>query len=52
MWEKFKRVQIGASIDGMNDVLEYQRYHAKWKSIEKNLQLLDNLPKNVSAWIA
>ena len=52
MWEKFKRVQIGASIDGMNDVLEYQRYPAKWKSIEKNLQLLDNLPKNVSAWIA
>lgn len=52
MWEKFKGVQIGASIDGIGDVLEYQRYPAKWESIEKNLRTLDNLPKNVSAWIA
>lgn len=52
MWENFKNVRIGASIDGFGDVLEYQRYPAKWSAIEKNLDVIDNLPDNVSAWIA
>ena len=52
MWEKFKNIRVGASIDGMEDVLEYQRYPAKWKAIEKNLRLLDAMPDNISAWIA
>ena len=51
MWEKFKRVKIGASVDGMGSVLEYQRYPAKWSAIEKNLKLIDSM-KNVDAWIA
>jgi len=51
LWEKFKRIKIGASIDGMGKVLEYQRYPAKWSAIEKNLKIVDTLP-NVDAWIA
>tara|TARA_B100001287_G_scaffold275967_1_gene285223 strand:- start:1577 stop:2881 length:1305 start_codon:yes stop_codon:yes gene_type:complete len=52
LWEKFKNIRVGASIDGIGDVLEYQRYPAKWKAIEKNMKLLDSMPDNISAWIA
>lgn len=51
LWEKFKRVKIGASIDGIGKVLEYQRYPAKWTAIERNLKLVDTM-QNVDAWIA
>lgn len=52
MWLEFKEVRIGASIDGYGDILEYQRYPAKWSAIEKNLKKIDELPSNVTAWIA
>ncbi len=51
-WAEFKQVLIGASVDGMGDVLEYQRYPAKWTAIENNLQKIDQLPKNISAWLS
>lgn len=34
--EKFKRVELMCSIDAIEDALEYQRYPAKWKTIERN----------------
>jgi hypothetical protein len=40
--EKFKRVLFLCSIDGVGDALEYQRYPAKWKSIENNFITLYN----------
>jgi sulfatase maturation enzyme AslB (radical SAM superfamily) len=52
LWTHFKLVKVGASIDGMGDVLEYQRYPAKWSAIERNLHVVDNLPDNVRAWIS
>jgi sulfatase maturation enzyme AslB (radical SAM superfamily) len=52
MWKHFGQVRIGASIDGIGDVLEYQRYPAKWETIERNLHVIDNLPDNVRAWIS
>ena len=38
--QKFKRVVIGCSIDGVGEEFEYQRYPAKWSSIEKNFKTL------------
>ena len=52
LWTHFKQVRVGASIDGMNNVLEYQRYPAKWSTIERNLRTVDQLPDNVMAWLA
>ena len=52
MWEEFKQIRVGASIDGYGDVLEYQRWPIKWKQAKKNLEKVDNLPKNVVAWVA
>lgn len=54
-WPHFKEVRIGASIDGMGIVQEYQRYPSKWKQIEQNLDKLNLLCKNnnnITSWIA
>lgn len=34
--EKFRHVELMCSIDAIEDALEYQRYPARWKTIEKN----------------
>lgn len=52
MWEKFRAVQVGASIDGMGAVLEYQRYPAKWDKLLKNLYILDAMPENIQSWLS
>jgi hypothetical protein len=52
LWKKFKQVRIGASVDGMGAVLEYQRHPAKWEKVLKNLKEVDNLPDNVISWLA
>jgi len=52
MWAQFKQVLIGASVDGYGDVLEYQRYPAKWNTIESNLRKIDQLPNNIYAWLS
>jgi len=52
LWQEFKQVRVGASIDGYGKVLEYQRYPAKWDKLYKNLQRLDNMPNNIYGWLA
>ena len=52
LWTKFKQVRIGASVDGMAAVLEYQRSPAKWDKVLGNLQRVDQLPNNVISWLA
>lgn len=52
LWRNFKRVNIGASVDGFGPVLEYQRHGAKWDKTLRNLRTLDGLPGNVNAWLA
>lgn len=52
LWKSFKQVRIGASVDGMDKMLEYQRNPAKWDKTLTNLQKVDQLPKNVISWLA
>jgi len=52
LWNHFKLVRVGASIDGFGKVIEYQRYPAKWSQLEQNLKYLDSLPENIEAWLA
>ena len=52
LWKKFKQVRIGASVDGMEAVQEYQRHPAKWNKTLDNLYKVDALPSNVIAWLA
>lgn len=55
MWTNFKQVRVGASIDGVGDVIEYQRWPIKWEQAYKNLLKLDNYAErnpNIVAWLA
>jgi len=52
LWTHFKRVIIGASIDGYGDVLEYQRYPVKWDKVYNNMLKIDKLPDNVRCWFS
>jgi sulfatase maturation enzyme AslB (radical SAM superfamily) len=52
LWEAFKQVRVGASIDGYGKVLEYQRHPAKWDKLLKNLTILDTMPANIYGWLA
>jgi pyruvate-formate lyase-activating enzyme len=52
LWEKFKQVRVGASVDGMGSMLEYQRNPAKWEKTLRNLEYLDSMPANIIAWLA
>lgn len=40
--EKFNHVELMCSIDGVEDTLEYQRYPAKWSTIENNFKRMYN----------
>jgi organic radical activating enzyme len=52
LWERFKQVRVGASVDGMGKMQEYQRYPAKWEKTLDNLYKVDELPSNIIAWLA
>jgi len=43
LWTQFKQVRIGASVDGMGSMQEYQRYPIKWNTTLKNLIQLDEI---------
>jgi MoaA/NifB/PqqE/SkfB family radical SAM enzyme len=40
---RFKRVDLGYSIDGIGEVLEYIRYPAKWDKIQANLKKFSSM---------
>ena len=42
-WEKFKEVEIGCSVDGINDYANYIRHPSDWNIIEKNLDKIGYL---------
>jgi len=46
--EKFKHVELMCSIDGTASALEYQRYPARWNTIEKNFIAMYNTSCKVS----
>ena len=52
LWEQFKQVRIGVSIDGVGDVFDYQRTPAKWSSVYRNMQRLEEADVNLKAWYA
>jgi sulfatase maturation enzyme AslB (radical SAM superfamily) len=53
LWEHFKEVRIGVSIDGIDDVFNYQRTPANFDSVYKNMLKLDANPRiNLKGWFA
>lgn len=41
-WQKFKHVEILVSLDGINSILEFIRFPAKWQDLLRKLQLLNS----------
>lgn len=53
LWEQFKQIRIGVSIDGYGDVFNYQRTPAKFDAVYKNMLKLQNNEKiKLKAWFA
>jgi sulfatase maturation enzyme AslB (radical SAM superfamily) len=53
LWENFKEVRIGASIDGVGEVFNYQRTPANFDSVYKNLQKIDSNKRiKLKGWFA
>jgi len=52
LWQRFRQVQIGASIDGMGRVFEYQRHPANWEKVLRNMYKVDDGPDNIMSWLA
>lgn len=42
LWNKFKRVDVWASLDGMGEQGDYQRKGQKWEKIEENIRTVQN----------
>lgn len=52
LWSHFKRINIGASIDGVGRINDYMRYPSKFENIYNNLKKIDDSPENIFCWIA
>lgn len=53
LWEHFKEVRIGVSIDGTGEVFNYQRTPANFDSVYKNMLKLDTNPRiKLKGWFA
>lgn len=52
LWKNFKEVRIAGSIDGYNEVFEYQRYPAKFKKVKQFMDKCDTHPSiNFRLWL-
>jgi sulfatase maturation enzyme AslB (radical SAM superfamily) len=48
LWERFKEIKIGLSIDGIGDKFHYIRWPLTWNKAQRNLeQFRDNTPLNI-----
>jgi len=45
LWESFKYVHVGVSIDGYNKINDYIRYPVSWEKVEKNVRRYFQLVK-------
>lgn len=52
VWQQFKKVKVGFSLDGMEQKGHYIRYPLDWETVERNLRLLDSAPDNIQTNIA
>tara|TARA_S200000501_G_scaffold361781_1_gene390466 strand:- start:258 stop:1502 length:1245 start_codon:yes stop_codon:yes gene_type:complete len=53
IWPHFKRIEIGFSIDGINQRFEYQRHPAVWDEVDSNIKRISTSGlKNLSTQIS
>lgn len=47
LWNKFRKVKISISLDGIEERVEYIRYPLNFETIKENIQKLDNAPAHI-----
>ena len=47
LWEHFKKVKLGVSLDGVGPINDYIRHPSKWSVMERNLLKIDKAPGNI-----
>ncbi len=52
IWSRFRKVEVGMSIDGVGKINDYIRVGSDWKKIEKNLHTLDQADGHYKLWWA
>lgn len=52
IWEQFKKVKVGISLDGIQERGHYIRYPLDWKTVEANLIKLDSAADNIQTQVA
>lgn len=52
LWEQFKEVRLGVSIDGYGDVFNYQRTPAKFDAVYQNMLRIEDANINLKGWLA
>ena len=52
IWEQFKKVKVGISLDGLHDKVGYIRYPTDFKTVEENLWRLDRTSDKIQINIA
>ena len=52
LWEHFKKVKLGVSLDGVGPINDYIRHPSKWSVMERNLLKIDKAPGNIDVWLA
>jgi len=52
IWKHFKRINVGASIDGVGDINYYMRPPSRFEKIHENLKKLSTAEGNFKVWIA
>jgi sulfatase maturation enzyme AslB (radical SAM superfamily) len=52
IWNHFRKVKVGVSLDGMESRVEYIRYPTDWKVVKENLEKLDNTRDHIHCNIA
>jgi len=52
IWEQFRKVKVGISLDGTGDRVHYIRYPTDWATVEKNLWRLEQTSDKIQTNIA
>ncbi len=52
IWQRFKLIKVGFSIDAVDQKNHYIRFPSEWDTVVKNLHRLDNTPDNIQVSIA
>jgi len=52
IWEQFKKVKVGISLDGIGDRVHYIRYPTDWSVVEENLWRLEKTSNKIQPNIA